>query len=179
MTGSASVTFLRSEFDAFLFAPIGEDNNNGMQLSVLSALARQDVDPWEEAARLACLPSETAAQKLASLIAELPGGRSGPLDPAMIAARLVALLPRKVGSGIGSGPALLGIKAITQSWPVKHVVIYVIAVALMLLVQWLIASHLMAMQIDKVSTPIPGTGLSLTPPPTPVNDGQRIGSLTP
>ncbi len=43
---------LGSEFDNFLFAPIGVDKN-GMVLSVVSALARLDVDPWEEAEELA------------------------------------------------------------------------------------------------------------------------------
>jgi hypothetical protein len=51
----------------FLFAPIGEDRD-GMLVSVLSGLARSDVDPWQEAARLAELPEETATQRLASLI---------------------------------------------------------------------------------------------------------------
>jgi len=41
-----------SEFNDFLFAPIGEDKN-GMLVSVLSGLARSDVDPWQEAAKLA------------------------------------------------------------------------------------------------------------------------------
>lgn len=40
-----------SEFNAFVFAPIGEERN-GMLLSVMSALARRDIDPWQEAARL-------------------------------------------------------------------------------------------------------------------------------
>jgi hypothetical protein len=41
---------LGPEFENFLFAPIGEDSN-GMVLSVLSALARLDIDPWQEAAK--------------------------------------------------------------------------------------------------------------------------------
>jgi hypothetical protein len=48
MTYSGSASRLGSEFDDFLFAPIGEDRN-GMLLSVLSALARLDIDPWQEA----------------------------------------------------------------------------------------------------------------------------------
>ena len=52
MTATASVSRLGSEFDDFLYAPIGEDRN-GMLLSVLSALARLDIDPWQEAAKLA------------------------------------------------------------------------------------------------------------------------------
>ena len=50
MTYSASVSRLGSEFDDFLFAPIGADRI-GMLLSVLSALARLDIDPWQEAAK--------------------------------------------------------------------------------------------------------------------------------
>jgi hypothetical protein len=38
----------RSEFGAFLFASIGEESN-GMALSVISALARLGIDPWQEA----------------------------------------------------------------------------------------------------------------------------------
>jgi hypothetical protein len=67
------VSRLSSEFDDFLYAPIGEDTN-GMLLSVLSALARADLDPWQEAARLAGLPEKYATARLAELIAALPAG---------------------------------------------------------------------------------------------------------
>ena len=53
---------LGTEFDDFLFAPIVEDRND-MPLSVLSALARLDIDPWQEADKLARLPGETATQR--------------------------------------------------------------------------------------------------------------------
>lgn len=66
-----------------------------MLLSVLSALARLNVDPWQEAAKLALLPGETATQKLAAIIAALPDGPSARRDPRTIAARLIALLPRR------------------------------------------------------------------------------------
>ena len=47
--------FLRSDFNAFLYASIGEDRADG-ELSVVSALARLDVDPWQEAEKLSlCL----------------------------------------------------------------------------------------------------------------------------
>ena len=62
-----------SEFNDFLFAPIGEDRN-GMLVSVLSGLARSDVDPWQEAAKLAQLPGEAATKELAALIGALPDG---------------------------------------------------------------------------------------------------------
>ena len=86
MTRSASVSVVGSEFDDFLFATIGEDRN-GTPLSVLSALARRDVDPWLEAAELARLPGKTSTRRLASLIAALPDGSSARLDTGTIAAR--------------------------------------------------------------------------------------------
>ncbi len=73
MERAASPSRLLPEFDDFLFASIGEEPS-GMLLSVVSALARLDVDPWQEAAKLARLPVEAATQRLASLIATLPEG---------------------------------------------------------------------------------------------------------
>ena len=70
MTRSARVSALAPEFEDFLFAPIGEDMN-GMLLSVVSALARLNIDPWQEAANLAQLPRTTATRRLAALIAAL------------------------------------------------------------------------------------------------------------
>src|ERR1700688_1326508 len=93
MTLPVAFSLSRSEVNAFLFAPIGEEGN-GMPLSVLSALARLGMDPWQEAARLAKSPKELAAVTLASLIGRLPPGRWGPSDTRKIAARLVELLPR-------------------------------------------------------------------------------------
>lgn len=85
---------LSSEFDDFLFAPICEDAN-GMLLSVLSALARSDLDPWDEAARLAGLPEKYAAARLAALIEKLPGKPAVDTGYRTVAARLIALLPRR------------------------------------------------------------------------------------
>ena len=45
-----SLFLFEHEFDDFLCASIGEEEN-GMALSVMSAFARRNVDPWEEAAR--------------------------------------------------------------------------------------------------------------------------------
>jgi hypothetical protein len=79
-------------FDAFLYAPVGEDNE-GTVLTVLSALARLGLDPWNEAARLADLPRAAAAQALAKSIALLPLGNWRESDFPEIAARLVGQLP--------------------------------------------------------------------------------------
>ena len=86
-----------SEFNDFLFASIGEQENE-TPLSVLSALARLDVEPWQEAARLTQLPKDQALQDLSSMIGGLPGGRWKASESNMIAARLVELLPSRKNS---------------------------------------------------------------------------------
>lgn len=92
MTLPPAFSLLDSEFNDFLFAPIGEESNNTV-LTVLSAFARLGTDPWQEAARLAQLPREAAAQNLKSIIARLPDGSWGPSEAGPIAVRLVKLLP--------------------------------------------------------------------------------------
>jgi hypothetical protein len=87
VTAAASVSIFKPEFGDFLYAAIGVDSNE-IPLTVLSALSRLDFDPWEEAAELCELPKDTAAQRLASLIARLPGGR-GAQDAKAIADRLL------------------------------------------------------------------------------------------
>src|ERR1700744_5332960 len=54
---------LGSEFDAFLFAPLGEDRN-GVPLSIVSLFARMNLDPWQEAGDLAALCAQEAARRL-------------------------------------------------------------------------------------------------------------------
>ena len=93
MTLPDSFALIHSEFNDFLFAPIGEEGN-GMALSVASAMIRLDIDPWQEAARLSILPKELAAATMDGLIGRLPGGRWRRSDIPTIAARLVELLPR-------------------------------------------------------------------------------------
>ena len=83
---------LGSEFNAFLFSPIGE-GRNGMPLSVVSLLARRDLDPRLEATSLAAMPADAAAQRLDSLLRALPDQLLTPPDSRTIATRLIALLP--------------------------------------------------------------------------------------
>jgi hypothetical protein len=105
MKHPATVVAQRSEFDRFLFAPIGEEKI-GMLLSVLSALARLDLDPWREAAELARMPKHTAKQRLTSLIEALPDSLSTRPEPETISTRLFALLPRGASSSIASSKTL-------------------------------------------------------------------------
>jgi hypothetical protein len=102
---SGSYSALGSEYDNFLFAPIGIERS-GMLLSVVSLLGRMDLDPWEEAARLAGLSAHCAAQKLAALLRALPNPVPQ-LDPDGAAARLIALLPRRnADPTVGSQPGV-------------------------------------------------------------------------
>jgi len=79
------------QFEPFLHAVIHEDGQ-GPALTVLSALARRDLDPWEEAASLAGLAPEAAIVKLIALLRAMPPGQRSP--DAALPARLQALLPR-------------------------------------------------------------------------------------
>ena len=116
MTHSALASVLGSDFDGFLYAPLGEDRND-VPLSVLSALARLDFDPWQEAANLARMSRESATQRLASLILALPGGPLAHLDARTISARLIALLPHRGGVDIASHETLPGCARRTISVP--------------------------------------------------------------
>jgi hypothetical protein len=165
MKRAGSVYSLGSEFDDFLLAPIGDDNN-GMQLSVLSALARLDVDPWEEAAALALLPRDAATRKLAALIAALPAGPSARPDAATIAARLIPLLPRRAGADVASRPMLPGVGTVTRSPILTYVILYAIFMLFMLVFQWLVASPQVPAQPNSAPAP-PARVLSpqASPPP--------------
>ena len=92
MAAAPLLTFGRSDFNAFLFASVGEDKA-GVDLTVLSALARLGLDPWTEAARLADLPRAAAIQALSKSIALLPLGNWKEADQSDIATRLVDSLP--------------------------------------------------------------------------------------
>lgn len=101
MTPATSVSFFRAEFDDFLYAPIGADNN-GSPLSVLSALARLNLDPWRVAAELSGMSKDLSAARLEKLIDRLPRGQWGEASSGTIADRLIALLPRDPGSSMPS-----------------------------------------------------------------------------
>jgi hypothetical protein len=93
----------RSDLNGFLFADVGIEAS-GMTLSVLSALSRLGVDPWQEAARLAQLPRQAAVEAMARLIEAMPAKMWSAAEARSIAARLVALLPAR-----GAGEAVRGV----------------------------------------------------------------------
>jgi hypothetical protein len=164
MTRCASLSVLASQFDNFLFAQIADDQND-TPLSVLSALARLNIDPWKEAAVLAQLPREGAIQRLASSMGALLDGRSVQHRP--IAARLIALLPRQNSSNIPSRGTSRNDSKTNQSR------IWLWAIAIFLVVtlasHWMGANPQTRAQADNANT----ATASIAPPQlTPPTDGQ-------
>jgi hypothetical protein len=166
MTRSASFSVLASEFDDFLFAPIGDDRND-MPLSVLSALARLDIDPWLEAAELARLPRETATQRLASSIAALPHGPTAHLEHGTIAARLIALLPHPASSNIRSRDKLPDAGGVTKLR--AGMGMFAVFIVFMSIAQWLVASRQTPARVDTTHAPTSRAVSQEMPPP---NSGQ-------
>ncbi len=89
-------TTLPSTYNDFLYAPVGEDKN-GALLTVLSMLARNNVDPWQEAADLSRLPRDIAMRKLISMIT-VSLGQPSTLADQTAADRLIALLPSRAAT---------------------------------------------------------------------------------
>lgn len=92
MARTALTPLIGPAFDQFLGASIGA-SRNGTTVSMLSALARLDVDPWQEAAALTRMPKEAAKMRLAALLAALPHDSLDVIPGEAIAGNLVALLP--------------------------------------------------------------------------------------
>jgi hypothetical protein len=90
-----ALSSLESQYDAFLFASLCE--NDEMTLSVLSLLARLDLDPWQEAGRLAQLSKEQAINSLASKIWKSNSERWSPSEASILAIRLIERLPSHGG----------------------------------------------------------------------------------
>ena len=116
MANTDAYALPRSDLNGFLFADIGVDDS-GMNLSVISALARLGIDPWLEAGRLAKLPRAVAIEGLARLIAAMPASLWPIADATPIATRLVALLPTRdsVSSAASVGDAKTGFR-LSNEW---------------------------------------------------------------
>jgi hypothetical protein len=168
MTRSTSISSLGTEFDRFLFAPIGEDRN-GMLLSVLSALARLDVDPWQEAAKLARLPEKSATRNLVALVASIPGAPLAHLDQGKIAGRLLALLPRGANSTVRSLDTMLGDGAAIDYQGVVCMLACTVLMAFVLGSQFIVENPQTATQADNVRLVEASAAVPQTPP---LNPGQ-------
>jgi hypothetical protein len=129
---------LGSEFDNFLFAPLGEDEN-GLPLSVISLLARMNLDPWQEAGDLAALPADAAARRLAFSLNTLTDPVLRRAITETMVLRLLALLPRQVPVAV-QAPAPAGIPAAPHAGA-RIGTIIVITSAIILLVSRIFGAH--------------------------------------
>jgi hypothetical protein len=97
MTVRPDYALSRARYTPFLFTVVGTETsgaqNSGEDITVLTALSRIGIDPWEEAARLAVLPRAEAAQSLAATFINLPDTRWALGDAAGTARRIVDTLP--------------------------------------------------------------------------------------
>ncbi len=84
-----------------------------MPLTVLSALARREIDAWEFAARLDVESVQTQVREMSALIAALPSGMPPLEPPDLIVRRLLALLPgeRRMARPAGAAAADAGMHA--------------------------------------------------------------------
>lgn len=80
------------DFDRFLHASVGEDRK-GNGVTVLSALARLNLDPWQEARDLAALGREAASIRLRSLLSRVREVPALEQDDGGVAQGLAGLLP--------------------------------------------------------------------------------------
>lgn len=90
---------LNRAFNDFLYSPVCDDPDQ-TPVSVLSALARNDIDPWEEAAQLAQMPKSSAIARLTTMISAASSDVKVQSRAKLTATRLVELLPN---------PPLLGV----------------------------------------------------------------------
>ena len=159
---------LASEFNTFLFSPIGDDRN-GMPLSVVSLLARRDLDPWQEAASLAAMPADAATRRLESLLRALPDQALTLPDSGSVANRLIALLPRRTDPKTqGPGKQAEAHGAVAAAPSRRTVVVTMIVVVSMVL---LMGAQLARLRNEPPAKPVAADALpapvapSQTPPP--------------
>ena len=120
-------------FDGFLYAALGEDRG-GRTVSVLSALARLGLDPWDEAAELSDLPREGARSRLGQLLTRFSDVPALGRDQGAIIRRLVELLPSASGRQVGQGTAVqTGVRALGFG-PVVAILLVVLYLAQIFLV---------------------------------------------
>ena len=125
-----------------------------MPLSMLSALARRNVDPWEEAARLARLPHEAAKRFLTALITTLPATPSARSDPAALAEQLIALLPQQRAASAHSFSGIPAIALATQRHGLtRYLAFYLVLMMFYLVAQWFLGSAHRAPQTGAPAAP--------------------------
>jgi len=126
---------LGPEFQPFLQSKLWEEKNE-MWLTMLSALARLDIDPWQEAAELAALPKIWAEKRLAERLGRLPGAPAAFLEVDALCGRSVNLLPQTPRlAKVGPAPAaqtksrLLGLASVYILIGASVTVVYMLSLS--------------------------------------------------
>jgi hypothetical protein len=81
-------------FERFLGAAVGDDEH-GTPVSVLSMMARLDVDPWDEATELSTMNNAPAMKRLEALMVRFQDVTLAAPDRSKIARTLLAALPHR------------------------------------------------------------------------------------
>jgi hypothetical protein len=160
----ASVSQIRSEFDQFLYASVDEGADEPL-LSVLSALARVDVDPWKEAADLSRLSRESAIERLTALISALPEVPVGYRNCRTISDRLVTLLPSSTSFKIGS-ETLAGSGTAANFRAISFLIIINVIFMLFAFAGQYISSVRQAAHVSRAQAQIVRQAVPPAPPPT-------------
>jgi hypothetical protein len=132
MSGSSVLNPHPPELEPFLYAYVGEDAR-GSSVTVLSTLARLNLDPWAEAADLAALDRETAATRFGTLLSRFRDVPALEQTHGPVGRELVGLLPDRVARAAGSD------QASGDGGPLTPGVVLGIVAALVVLVQMILA----------------------------------------
>ena len=97
------------DFDPFLFSNVGEDKN-GTEITVISALSRLGVEPWQEAAELAALDPKAAGNRLCLTLERLKDMPALDGQYSNLAAELVARLPKRQSPGVARKATTVALK---------------------------------------------------------------------
>lgn len=120
-----------------------------MLLSVLSALARLDLDPWREAAELARMPQQTARQRLTSLIEALPNQPPTRRDPEVVSTRLIALLPPAASPSVASSNKFpSGVSKLNSRAVIYIILVNLLIVTCMFGAQWAASTPHPSVKVD-------------------------------
>ncbi|WP_300057299.1 hypothetical protein [uncultured Roseobacter sp.] len=123
-----------TDYDPFLFAEVGEDRT-GAAVTVLSALARLDLEPWTEARELSRLAREAAQVRLTAHLEAITDIPTLALASEGRAAKLIALLPKRTPL-LTSRPFEADKRMVPQDW-INWTQLALVGVAVLALILYL------------------------------------------
>ncbi len=115
-------------YEDFLSAEVGQDDK-GIDVTVLSMLARLGVDPWQEASELTALAETPAQKRLEALLESFTDVPTPDVERDTLAKALLAYLPSRVNAPKPStrGPAVNSMQP-TLTSPVFWIVAVILVI---------------------------------------------------